>query len=114
MTGAIIVPSDVAAFRGAVAHVRLEDATFANGPAELVATTVLRDFNHAPPHAPAWVPFRLEVPSSAIDPSADYVVRVWIDIDGDGQRSAGDLNSHESHPVLTKGFGQCVEVEVRP
>lgn len=115
VTGTIIIPRDVAAFGNAKAYVRLEDVSYADRAAETVGQTELTDLRHDPGTESTRVPFRLQVePGHAVDPSADYAVRVWIDIDGDGRAGPGDLHSDQSYRVLTKGFGRCVEVEVRP
>jgi hypothetical protein len=115
VTGAIIIPRDIAPFRNAKAHVRLEDVSYIDRPAEIVGETVIADVRHDPGPELTRVPFLLEIAGGRPPaPSADYAVRVWIDVDGDGRPGPGDLHSHQSHRVLTKGFGRRVEIEVRP
>jgi Type III secretion system lipoprotein chaperone (YscW) len=113
VTGTIIIPRNIAGFRDANAYVRLEDISHADRAAEIVGQTVIAGLRHDARTEITTVPFRLEA-GRAVDLSVDYVMRVWIDIDGDGRPGPGDLHSDQSHRVLTKGFGRSVEIEVRP
>ena len=52
--------------------------------------------------------------AAEVDPRARYEVGVLVDLDGDGRPSVGDYINVRSYPVLTRGFPDHVEVEVRP
>ena len=115
MTGTILIPAGVEAFSSACAYVDLEDVSFADAPAVGVARTRVRGIGHVPGAATTVVPFVVAfAPDWGPDPPADYAVRVWVDIDGDGRLGPGDLRSDQSYPVLTRGCGDVVAVEVHP
>ena len=90
----------------AVVRVRIEDVTRADADARLVASVELR----AAPGGER-IPFLFDVPQ--VDPTADYSVRVHVDLDGRGEVDVGDLVSVQSYPVLTRGHGNRASVEVR-
>ena len=112
VTGRVVIAHSVAAFVAGVVHVRLEDVSYADAAAPLVAETVLSGVSHDPDRPDARttvVPFRIAA-SGTIDPEHDYSVRVWLDRDGDGQPGGGDIWSDQAYPVLTRGFGAEVTV----
>lgn len=115
MTGTILILSDVPAFHDACAYVQLEDVSYADRPAEIVARMAVPEIRHPSKTGSTRIPFVLKAERGWVpDPAADYVVRIWVDVDGDGQLGPGDLHSDQSHRVLTRGFGDAVTVEVRP
>jgi uncharacterized lipoprotein YbaY len=112
VTGRVVITASVTAFAGGEVHVRLEDVSYADAAAPLVAETVVSAVTHDPARSAEGstvVAFRL-APSGEIDPQHDYAVRVWLDHDGDGQPSTGDMWSDQAYPVLTRGFGTEVTV----
>ncbi|MGH6689971.1 MAG: YbaY family lipoprotein [Gammaproteobacteria bacterium] len=108
--GEIHFPPD-AVFAGATVHVRLLDATVADGPSRTVAEQTIPNVSH-PRGAGGTVAFAVR--GSGLDARARYVVRVHVDVDGDGRVSRGDYISTESYPVLTLGYPNRVVVRVRP
>lgn len=121
VTGRIFISSLIPAFTKAAIHVRLEDVSYLDGPAALIAETVLSDIRHDPSAHDAGtdtaVSFMVELSSeqaAKIHPQNEYTLRVWVDVDGDGKKSAGDLYSTEQHRVLTRGFGSHVAIHLTP
>ncbi len=107
--GTISFGEDVQPFDRATAYVRLEDVSVADAPARVVAQSVIS--NLAKPRAGEGIPFTL--PAGRINPRASYNVRVLVDVDGDGQTTAGDYVSVQSYPVLTFGYPPEVSITVR-
>jgi len=107
VTGEIVFTGEAPAKVPAV-YVRVEDVSYSDAPAQTIAEEVLRD---------VWISekgslsFSLSVGVSR--PSADYSVRVHIDVDDDGQVSPGDFVSVQSHPVLTYGRPNRITIPVR-
>jgi hypothetical protein len=112
VTVKVVIGASVALFPAGALHVRLEDTSYADAAAQLVAEAMVPGVRHNPagqPDGATVVTVKLTT-SAAIDPEHDYSVRVWLDRDGDGQPGSGDLWSDETHRVLTRGFG--IEVTV--
>lgn len=121
VTGQIIISPQVPGFTHATVHVRLEDASHADGRAKLVAETVLSGVRHegfgpSADSSDTVVPFSIDLPAQGaeIQSQNDYAVRVWIDVDGDGKRGTDDLYSSERYAVLTRGFGSTVTIHLAP
>jgi hypothetical protein len=116
VTGEIVIPAGTVV-HGGTAHVRLEEVTRADHPAARVAETEIPGIRHPAPGAlgDTVIPFALGGGSGGpeIDPAGDYSVRVWLDVDGDGQPGPGDLYSDQSYRVLTRGFGTTARVTLR-
>jgi uncharacterized lipoprotein YbaY len=112
VTGQVVIAASVAAFAAGVVHVRLEDVSYADAAARLIAETIVSGVTHDPAQSrdgQTAIAFRLTVVEE-IDPGHDYSVRVWLDRDGDGKPGSGDVWSDESYPVLTRGFGTEVTI----
>lgn len=76
-------------------YVRVQETGRADAPATSVAQAVLKSVKI--PAGSSSLPFTVEgVP---VDPKARYVVRVHVDVDGDGAVTRGDYVSTQSHPV---------------
>lgn len=91
----------------ATVYVRLLDTSRADASAVTVSTLTLREVA-LDLVAQEGIDFSLEVP--AVNPRTRYTVSVLVDLDGDGQSSPGDYRSMEAYPVLTRGYGNRVEV----
>lgn len=110
VTGQIIIAADTPPLRDATAHVHLEDVSYADAAASVVAQTVIPDLCHEPSGGDTSVSFALYATGVAVDPRNDYAVRVWVDRDGDGREGPDDLHSDQSYRVLTGGFGDTVSI----
>jgi uncharacterized lipoprotein YbaY len=115
VTGQILISSSIAAFSGATAHLKLEDTSQADAAARLIVELIIKDISHREnfEDKDTTVPFALSAPENfQINPKSDYSVRVWIDLNGNGEKSKGDLFSDQSYRVLTHGFGREVAVRL--
>ena len=117
VTGQVVIAAAAPAFCGAIAHVYLEDVSYVDAAAAVVAEAVIPDVRHEPTGDGGdgtLLPFALHAPPGAttVDPRNDYAVRVWVDRDGDGQQGPGDLYSDQSYRVLTRGFGRTVTIMI--
>lgn len=110
VTGRLTITGVTPSFRDAPARIWLEDVSFADAAAIVVAEAVIPDVHHEQDGGGAEFPFELRVPAEAIDPTHDYAVRAWVDRDGDGKESRDDLYSEQSYRVLTRGFGRGVTI----
>jgi hypothetical protein len=110
-----VIASSVPAFSAGVVRVRLEDVSYADRRATIVAEASVPGVAHDPatadrvPQGPGTVvPFSL-TPSRDIESDHDYSVRAWLDRAGRSPDSA-ELHSDRTYPVLTRGFGSDVTV----
>ena len=85
---------------GATLYLRLEDITYADAPAEVIAQEIVRNVYV---HQSAPLRANLRVAQDRIQETALYSVRAHLDADGDGRVSLGDWVSTQVHPVLTRG-----------
>jgi hypothetical protein len=109
LTGEIVFAGD-RPFADASARVTLEDVSRVDAASSTIAEQVIAGVSFDPTVGGA-IPFALsaEIP----DEGGSYVVRVHVDVDGDGQVSPGDYLSMESFPVLTHGKPDRITVPVR-
>ena len=122
VTGRVVIGAASPGLRGATVHIRLEDTSYQDAPATLVAEVAISGVDHPAAGAATssdaggtTVPFEIaSAGNRAIDAQADYRLRVWVDADGDGQPGPGDLYSDASQPVLTRGFGNDVTIALSP
>ena len=84
-------------FTGARAFVQLEDTTYADADATLLAEQVLEGVDHAL-GAAEELPFALQGPPSPSE-VRNANVSAYVDVDGDGHISRGDLVSQQSYPA---------------
>lgn len=116
VTGRIVIPASTSGFKRAVVHIWLEDVSYADQKAIVVGEAVLFGVDHEPERSSepgtnrnSAVTFVVQ-PSTAIEPTHDYNIRIWLDRDGDGIAGPGDLWSNQNHRVLTRGFGCDVTI----
>lgn len=118
MTGTVVIPGEVEAFRDAVLRLRLEEVSRADAPAATLAEAVLTGLRHAgPPSGATRVPFCMPVPPDvwrAVDPRRDYAMRARLEFPGGPAAARASLSSSERRPVLTRGFGRQVELHLEP
>ncbi|MCY7376638.1 MAG: YbaY family lipoprotein [Pyrinomonadaceae bacterium] len=113
--GKIIISAKAARFIGATAHIYLEDISRADSYSEVLVETTLTEISHPLANSPeeTIIDFTLSVSERFnINPTHDYSVRVWIDIDGDGEKGKGDLHSSQTYPVLTYGRTNTVSIRL--
>lgn len=108
--GRVVIAASAPPMDGAAVHVRLEDVSAVDSASTLLAQTVVHAVRHRG-STKTVVPFVMRG-SIAIDPNADYAVRIWVDRDDDGSPGDGDLHSDRRYPVLTRGFGRTVDIAV--
>jgi hypothetical protein len=86
---------------------QVEEVTAADAPARIVSRVVAPGIRLS-----GITRLTLDVPPP--DPHARYTVRVHADLDGSGVIATGDLVSTRSHPVLTEGSPDTVDVRLLP
>ena len=47
------------------------------------------------------------------EPSEDYIVRAHLDLDGSGKVKKGDYITTQAYPVLTRGYGDNVSLQLK-
>ena len=97
-------------FSGATMYVRLEDVSWADAPATVVAEQVVHNVSYQPGDKRRVV---VNLRGKVLDKGSRYAVYVHVDIDGDRQITPGDYVSTQSYPVLTFGHPDRVTVRVR-
>ena len=118
VTGQLMVSAGTPPFQSATAYVCLEDISYADAAAVVVADATIPDVSHDPSTTggrDTLIPFALRAgPSSpAISPGNDYAVRAWIDRDRDGHLGGSDLCSDQIQRVLTGGFGSAITITLQ-
>jgi putative lipoprotein len=108
--GEILIPGADVPPEAAEVVVQVEDVSRADAPSVVVGEKRL---GRVRLEASQAVPFEVEVPADRVDPSASYSLRVHVDTSGSGQVEPGDLLTTQSHPVLTRGYGNQASVEVQ-
>ncbi len=108
--GNIIFRHTVTAFSNSTIHIYLEDISYADTNAIRLAHVAIPGITHRGVRE-TIVPFRLRADSEyEIRSSADYGVRVWVNISNDGIAGTSDLFSDSVIRVLTAGYGNRVEI----
>lgn len=113
--GTLVIDAGSPPFRGATAHVYLEDISYADAPAVIAAEVAISDVIHEPAAnggRDTVIPFSLQASAAAIADDNDYALRAWIDLDGDGDQGPGDLYSDQAYRVLTRGFGRTATIRL--
>lgn len=96
-------------------HIYLEDISRADSESEVLVETTLTGISHPPSSIleETIIEFSLPEPEKfSKNPTHDYSVRVWIDIDSDGEKGKGDLHSSQTYPVLTYGRTNTVNIRL--
>jgi uncharacterized lipoprotein YbaY len=114
VSGTLVISPETPPFRGGTAHVRLEDISYADAAATIVAESVIPDVNHPQQGRETTVPFELRRgPSSpAIASKNDYAVRAWVEMKRGGTEEEDTLYSEQSYRVLTRGYGNAVTIRL--
>jgi len=109
--GQIALPSIGLPTKAAQVIVQVEDISRADAPSTVVGEERLRDVRLG---SETVLPFAVRLPAGLVDERHSYSVRVHIDVSGSGNVSAGDLLSTQTYPVLTRGYGDEVRIQVKP
>lgn len=90
----------------------LEDVSYADRAAVVVASTTIAGVEHDPsrPGGTA-VPFSL-VPTLDIDPTSDYSARAVLELAPHANDAALRGRSDQRYPVLTRGFADDVTISL--
>jgi uncharacterized lipoprotein YbaY len=112
LSGHILIPAATAPIERGAAKVQLEEITAEDAPARVIAEVNLPDIQHRSGVGDTLIPFALSVASEAVDSHKDYALRVWIDHDSDGQRSAGDLYNSERQRVFDSEVNHPLTIRV--
>ena len=107
--GEILLPTGAPADAVGDVIVQVEDVSRADAPSMVVGEHRLSGV--ALRGQP--LPFSVEVPAHLVDPRHTYSVRVHVDMTGSGTVEVGDFVSTQSHPVLTRGYGEEAQVPVK-
>jgi uncharacterized lipoprotein YbaY len=115
LVGRVVIPGSVPAFSSGTLQVWLEDVSYADRAATVVAEATISGVSHVPARVAAGdreetvVRFSL-VPSQEIDPTRDYSVRATLTVPAGVSQEGLRMDSDQSYPVLTRGFGAEVTV----
>lgn len=101
--GVIEVAGPPIAFPGGPVHVFVEDASFADAAAVVVARQTVESGG-----GPSGCRFCID--TGELNPSRNYCLRVHIDVDGDGAISPGDYVTTESYPLSDQAGPMRVRV----
>lgn len=113
--GRIVFTSNIPAFNNASIHIYVEDISYADAEAIVLAEKIIQDVQHSSAtidkHRETIIYFNLPLGREVkINESNDYAVRVWVDMNRGGQNSSQDLYSDQSIRVLTQGYGNKIEI----
>lgn len=108
--GEILFSKELGSFSGATVNVYLEDVSFLDAQALIVAKQVIPDIDHEM-GTENRVEFALK--GEIADIRARYSLRVHVALRGDEQIHRGDYISMESYPVLTFGYPNQVLIRVQ-
>lgn len=106
--GRVVLDPSTVSLERATLRVIVEETTHADAPAREVARVEL-----LPGQALAGTPVEFDISVPRLNPNARYEVRAHLDQNGSGAFSPGDQITMESHPVLTKGFPNDVNLRLR-
>lgn len=109
LRGRVVLPAGAEPFAGAVVTVAVEDVTYADAPARVLARRVMEGVSWE--GEAAGIAFELRVPK--LEERSRYALRVHVDVDGDGKVSLGDyLNMERVRVEPGAGRGE-IEAPVR-
>lgn len=109
VTGEIIFAGDTPTFMGATAYIRLEDVSRMDVAANVIAEQVIPRVSGA---AGQRLSFALNGQQPQ-DNRARLNISVHVSLSGSREIEAGDYITMQSYPVLTHGYPDHVQVEVR-
>lgn len=109
VAGQVVFDDQGESFRGAILRIKLEDVSRADAVSQEVGHVEIAGCSYEVGDAP----LDFSLTADNIDPNGRYEVRVHLDMNGNGEYSAGDQITMESHPVLTLGYPAKVKVQLR-
>jgi uncharacterized lipoprotein YbaY len=113
ITGRVLIARSIPRFTRGVLRVRIEDVSYADKAARVIAEVLIRDIEHSGSDlemgSATAVPFSLDPPAD-IAPDHDYTVRASLEYEG--AKESRTVRSDRTYPVLTRGFGSDVTVEL--
>ncbi|PSB45492.1 hypothetical protein C7B80_16680 [Cyanosarcina cf. burmensis CCALA 770] len=110
ITGEILFSAELGSFSGATVNVYLEDASFLDAPAKIVAKQVI---SHVAHEMGTENRVKFAFIGEIADIHARYSLRVHTALHGNEQIQRGDYISMESYPVLTFGYPHQVTICVK-
>lgn len=108
--GEVLIPAGGRPTAPADVTIYVEDVSRADAPSVVVGE---QQFSNITLPSDEPLKFEIEVPEDKIDERRIYSVRAHIDSSRTGEMSQGDLISTQSYPVLTRGHGKEVRVNVK-
>lgn len=114
VTGHVVFEAGTPKFDSAILTVRLQDVGLIDGP-----TTVLAEYSTKISYTGKGqkYEFELDLPDNdpSIDPRSSYVVSAHVSLHDDDPTDikVGDFLTMQSYPVLTQGYANTVDVEVK-
>lgn len=112
LSGHILIPAATASIERGAAQIQLEEITGEDAPARVIAEVNVADIRHRAGAEDTLIPFAISVTKESVDSRKDYALRVWIDHNSDGRRSAGDLYSSERQRVFSSDVNQPILIRV--
>jgi uncharacterized lipoprotein YbaY len=109
VTGEIVFAGDTPTFMGATVYVRLEDVSLMDAASNIVEEQVIQRVSGS---AGQRLSFALQgqLPD---DDRARLHISVHVSLSGSREIESGDYITMQSYPVLTHGYPDHVQVEVR-
>jgi putative lipoprotein len=108
--GEVALPPGTGPLAAAQVVVRVEDVSRADAPSVVIGE---QRFTGTDVAEADRIPFAVEIPADLIDERATYAVSVHVDVSGSGKVERGDLITTQSYPVLTRGYPDQANVQVR-
>jgi uncharacterized lipoprotein YbaY len=106
--GHVVIPTSVPRFSAGVLHVQLEDVSYADRAAVVVAAARISGVDHDPARpAGTVVPFSL-LATRDIEPTCDYSARAVLEQCDAGDGGTLRIHTDQVYPVLTRGFADEV------
>lgn len=110
VTGEIFFSQELSSFSRATLYIYLEDVSYLDAPAKIIAKQVIPDISH---HMGNEDRVEFDLKSETLNKQASYSIRVHVSIHRDEQILCGDYITMESYPVLTLGYPNQVTLFVR-
>jgi uncharacterized lipoprotein YbaY len=100
---------DTEPFENATVWVILEDVTHADGLSREVSR--LKISGHS--HASGSPPLEFSLAHDPLDPTHRYEIRAHVDRTSTGRLKPGDQTTMQSYPVVTQGYPNRVQAQLR-